>query len=237
MSARVRLQAVTLAFGLVATAALYTYGLDRAPVYVGGDEAHFVSHAHAIAHTGRDLNGTRLPLFIQITDLLVPNHSSHIWYQPALFYLLALDFRFLPVNEWIARLPTTVMAVLNVWLVYLVARRMFESRAIALAAAAMLALTPAHFIMSRQALDYVCPAPIVLGWMLCVLAYVKSRRPTVLLAASGLLGVGVFTYISSWAIMPFLAVLTVLLTRPPLAVVAGAATAFLLPILAVVPWF
>ena len=55
---------------------------------------------------GHDLNGTRFPLFIKITDLLVPNNSSRIWYQPLLFYLLAADFLIFPVSEWSARLPT-----------------------------------------------------------------------------------------------------------------------------------
>src|SRR5687767_13265170 len=101
---------------IAVTTVLYTWGLDRAPIYIGGDEAHFASHAHAIATTGRDLNGTPLPLFVRISDLLIPNHSTHVWYQPALFYLLAIDLSVLPFNEVTVRLPTALIGVLDVWL-------------------------------------------------------------------------------------------------------------------------
>ena len=225
-----------LTVGLLLTTLLYTFGLDRGPAYVGGDEAHFVSHAYSIAQTGRDLNGTRLPLFIKITDLLVPNNSSRIWYQPFLFYLLAADFLVFPVSEWSARLPTTLIAVIDVWLVYLIGRRLFSDARFALVAAAMLALTPAHFIMSRQALDYICPLPFVLGWTLAVLHYLETRRPASLIAGALLLGLGAYSYISSWVVMPFLAAIMLLLTRPPVPLAAAAAATFAAPMMLVVLW-
>jgi 4-amino-4-deoxy-L-arabinose transferase-like glycosyltransferase len=236
MSRRFQASSWLLAIGLALVTLLYTYGLDRAPAYIGGDEAQFVSHAHAIATTGEDLNGTRLPLFIKITDLLVPNHSSRIWYQPVLFYLLALDFRVLPVNEWTTRLPTTLIAIANIVLVYLVGRRLFADRRIAIVAAAMLALTPAHFIMSRQALDYICPLPVVLAWMLCASAYFETKRPGPLVAGGFLLGLGAYTYISSWLVMPLLAVITLIVARPRLPVAAATMAALGAPMLLVVPW-
>ena len=41
-------QRVALLLVLAVTTALYLYGLDRAPVYVGGDEAHFAAIIAAI---------------------------------------------------------------------------------------------------------------------------------------------------------------------------------------------
>jgi 4-amino-4-deoxy-L-arabinose transferase-like glycosyltransferase len=218
------------------TAALYTWGLDRAPVYIGGDEAHFASHAHAIATTGRDLNGTRLPLFVQVTDLLVPNNSTRIWYQPALFYLLAIDLRLLPFDEVSVRLPTALIGVLNVWLMYLVARQLFGRRREALIAATALAMTPAHLLLSRQALDYICPLPVVLTWLWLAIKYEQTRRTALILMMGLLLGVGVFTYISSWAVMPLLALLTAIVLRPPVKATAGAVALMVAPIALVVPW-
>lgn len=226
----------TIAVVIVAAFILYTYALDRGPAYIGGDEAHFVAHAHAIANTGRDLNGTRWPLFVKITDLLVPNNSSRIWYQPVLFYLLALDFRVFTVSEWSARLPTTTIAVLDVWLVYLVGRRLFNDRRYGLLAAALLALTPAHYIISRQALDYICPLPFMLGWLLCLLKYFEDRRPSALIAGCFLLGVGAYSYISSWVVMPFLLLTTLVLVRPPLTIAWRMIAASAVPILLVVVW-
>jgi 4-amino-4-deoxy-L-arabinose transferase-like glycosyltransferase len=215
---------------------LYLDRLDVAPVYIGGDEAHFANHGHSIATTGRDLNGTRLPLFIQITDLLVQNSSTRVWYQPTLFYMLAATFTVLPVNEYTVRLPTALLGVLNVVLVYLVARKLFDRARYALLAALMMALMPAHFLVSRQALDYICPLPVVLGWSWCVLEYLRSREPRALVLAALLLGAGVYTYIASWALMPLLALATLAIVKPTRAAVAKAAVAFMLPPLLVVPW-
>lgn len=56
--------------GLCLTAAIYLYQLDRIPPYLGLDEAHLGVHGHALATTGRDLNGSRYPLFINLADPL-----------------------------------------------------------------------------------------------------------------------------------------------------------------------
>jgi len=54
------------------TAVLYCRDLGRAPVYLGGDEAHFGVQAYSIARTGRDLNGRVMPLFFNLSDPLAP---------------------------------------------------------------------------------------------------------------------------------------------------------------------
>ena len=204
---------------LVAISLLYFAGLDRAPVVVGGDEAQFAVHAHSIATTGRDLNGTRLPLFVRITDPLVPNNSSQIWYQPFLFYAIAIVLKLLPVSDTAIRLPTAAIAVLNVWLVYAIGRRLFpKKRDYAVLAALLLALTPAQFIVGRQALDYICPVPFVLVWLWCLLTYLEDHRDRFLAAGGLALGAGVFSYIAAWILMPmFFAVTLLVLWRGGLA--------------------
>ena len=219
--------------------ALNLVGLDRAPIFVGGDEAHFATHAESLATTGRDLNGRRWPLFILITDPLVPNNSSDIWYQPLLFYLLVPVFKIFPVSEWSLRLPTVLIAMLNVALVYLVGCRLFSRRRSAWIAAFLLALTPAHVIMSRQALDYICPVPFMLGWLYFLLVYRDTRRIRSLAAAGLCLGLGLFSYIAAWALMPmFLGITLVSLAvsraspKSFLALLGG----FGAPLLLFIPW-
>src|SRR5438105_2210135 len=51
---------------MLVTAALYAYAVGSAPEYLGGDEARFATAASAIASTGRDLIGDRLPLFFHL---------------------------------------------------------------------------------------------------------------------------------------------------------------------------
>jgi len=219
---------------------LYVSWLDKAPAVVGGDEAHFAGHAYSLATTGHDLNGTKFPLFVQITDPLVDNNSSRIWYQPFLFYALALVLKVLPVSEVAVRLPTAAIAVLNIWLVYLIGRRLFASTTYAVVAALFMAMTPAHFIMSRQALDYIGPLPFALAWVWCLLAYLDTRRERFLAAGCLSLGIGVFSYIASWGLMPMYFGFTMLaLWRAGLArraIVLTACAAFAVPIMILLPW-
>jgi len=215
---------------LIGAAAIYTNRLDQAPYYISADEAHFAAHASALAERGTDLQGNRAPVFFRITDPLIAGHDQRVWYQPLLFYILAANFSVLPVNETTLRLPIALIAIVNIALMFLVARRLVRSAAIALLAAALLALTPAHFLFSRQAADYLLPLPFVLLWLWCSLRYLDTRAPRDLTAGALVLGVGLFSYIASWVMMPMLAVLMVLVARPPVRHVAIAASAFLTPI-------
>jgi 4-amino-4-deoxy-L-arabinose transferase-like glycosyltransferase len=224
---------------LLVTAALYFRELGTAPVYIGGDEARFATIASAIASTGRDLAGVRLPLFFHLPDSLADEGGSR-WYQPALFYLMALAFRFLPVTERSMRLPTAVVGVLDVFLIYVVGRRLFGDRRWAALAAVLLALSPAHFIFSRQALDYILPLPFALGWLWCVMVAIETKSPGMSLLSGVILGVGCYSYIASWALMPLLLLVTWAVhfrssanaTRHALAATVG----FALPVLFAIAW-
>ena len=187
---------------LVGTCALYFRALDSVPVMVAVDEARFALHAHSIVTHGTDLAGNRLPLFFHITDPLNPAIDSETWWQPALFYLVAGVFQFVPPAAWSLRLPTAILAIVNVILIYLVSRKLFSNGWYAVVAAGVLALTPAHYIFARRALDYFCQLPIALAWLWCLSLY-EASAPSWLPAAMGLLlGLGLFTHISSWIVMP-----------------------------------
>lgn len=190
---------------------LYVVGLDRAPAFVGSDEAHFAGQALSIATTGHDLNGRFLPLFVEILDPLARNQSLGVWYQPTLFYLIAIVLKVFPLAEWSIRLPMALVAALNCWLTYAVGRRVFKKRGYAVLAALMLAMTPAQFIMSRQALDYIAPLPFILGWVWCLLRFLESGSRGALVTGGALLGLGLYSYIASWMLMPLYLALTLLL--------------------------
>jgi len=229
---------------LCITCALYFPRLATAPIYLGGDEARFAIDAHALASTGRDLNGDRMPLFFHLTDST--KEANTRWYQPTLFYLIALVLKFRPLSEAAIRLPTAALGVVDVLLIYLVAMRLFSSVFFASLAALTMALTPAHFIFSRQALDYLCPLPFVLGWLICLLEAVESGGDGFFLAAGLMLGIGCYSYIAAWMMMPLYLVITWLATlawaierrprrgsvRPFLAAAVG----FAFPVLVAVPW-
>ena len=261
-------------FGLVAL--VYIVDLGRTPVYFGGDEAHFAVVGHSIATTGRNLNGDLMPLFISLADPtsdLQPMPWGNTWYQPFLFYLVAAVLTVAPLSEFMVRLPVAIIGgVVTPVLVYLVALRLFRTRPLALFSAVVFALTPPQVILSRQALDYVCPLPFILGWLWFLIDYTenqptmqsprrggpeKTRRLRSLLIGGLCLGVGFYSYIASWVMMPIYIALSVLVfwrvpfdsrsgsgaspdrslratrvLRPLLASIAG----FVLPLLVFIPW-
>lgn len=224
---------------LLLTAVLYLRALGEAPIAVGVDEARVAVHAQALAATGRDNNGGRTPLFFHITNPLIPGEFSDEWWQPILFYLTAAVFRFVPMSAWSLRFPIVCLAILNVWLIYAVARRLFSSGWYAVLAAAMLALTPAHFIFGREAMDYFCRLPFALAWAWCVIVYIQTDTRWLPFATGVLLGVALYSHISSWIAMPFYLAATLaalwLSGKPRRASVALAA-GFCLLLLPLIPW-
>ena len=223
---------------------VYLHRLGDVPVYLSLDEAHFAVHADAIASTGRNLNGDRLPLFINLADPLGDRPDlpwGNTWYQPFLFYLIAAALKLLPLTEASIRTPTAILGgVVNIVLMYLAADRLFGKRRIAIAAAAMLAMCPASVVISRQALDYTCPIVFILAWLFCLSSFVRDPRLRYAIGTGLVLGVGCYSYITSWIMMPLYLVLSwvafATAVRNPIRPAVASAVAFMLPLLAILPW-
>lgn len=227
-----------LAFLLAAVFVLYAANLGRAPIYLHEAEVLFALHAHSIATTLRDTNGRLLPLYFQM-----PPIGENVWFHPAIVYTMVPFMKLLPMTEAAIRLPSVFVGAIDLVLTYLIATRLFKSERWALLAAALLALTPAHFIHSRMAMDYLYPVPFVLGWLLFLMIYIERRRPWMLFTAASFLGIGVFSYIASVIMMPLYLLMTWVILRhsPPKStrtyVLAAAGFVWPLVILAVWVWF
>jgi 4-amino-4-deoxy-L-arabinose transferase-like glycosyltransferase len=216
---------------VVSSASLYGHRLDYAPPHVEIDEVLIAVDAHSIATTGRDLRGELLPLYSQTAE--------HSWYQPFVIYVTALFLKVLPLSEWTIRLPTVCIGVMNIALMYLVARHLFRSDFIAAIAAGLLALSPAHFIHSRYGMDYIYPVPFILAWLLCLILYNERRRTSLLVLGTGILGVAFYCYISSIVMMPLYFLLTCLMLseqKAPRRTFLLAAAGFVPPLLPFLVW-
>ena len=196
-----------LCAGITASAAFYTYRLDSVPAYLTLDEAHFAVHAASIADTGRNLNGQLLPPLISLADpegegFTLPWGTTY--YLPFGMYLIAGALQVLPLSEAAVRTPSALLGgVVNIALMYAVALAIFGSRRAAFASAAVLAMSPANLIISRQALDSVCQPPFILAALWCLATYVRQPDPRVGFAAGAILGAGIYAYITSIVFMPF----------------------------------
>jgi 4-amino-4-deoxy-L-arabinose transferase-like glycosyltransferase len=215
-----------------ASLTLYSHQLGVSPIYLAPDEVTIALNAHSLATTGEDFAGRPYPLYIQIT--------AGSWFHPFVVYLLALEFKFAPLNEFTIRLPTACVGVLDVVLMYFVAYALFKRRAWAVLAAVLLMLTPAHFLHSRFALEYIYPLPFVLTWLLGLFTYLDTDDQRALFAGTLVLGLGFFSYIASIFVMPLYALLTcgvLLLYNKPARAYAFALGGFFVPIVFIfVPW-
>jgi 4-amino-4-deoxy-L-arabinose transferase-like glycosyltransferase len=187
----------------VGTLLFYVVDLGHAPIYLHPAEVLFALQAHAIATTAHDLSGRLLPLYFQMAPI-----GANVWFQPVIVYFIAPFLRVLPMTEWAVRFPSAIVGVIDVVLIYLVALRLLNGKRWAVTAAVLLALTPAHFIHSRVAMDYLYPVPFVLVWLLCLLRYLDRPRARMLFLATSVLGLGVYSYIASVIMMPFYLALT-----------------------------
>lgn len=219
----------------LAVQVLYALGLGHTPPHLHRDEVDIALQAQSISTTGRDLDGRLLPLYFRMHNL-----GPNVWFHPLIVYVTAVFLWFLPFSEAALRFPTTVIATLNVVLMYFVARRLFGTERRAFFAAALLAMTPAHFLHGRLVFDFIYPLPFVLAWLLCLLKYLDTGRPWLLFAATTALGIGVFSYIASVIMMPVYLALTalVLVSKRLISIRTGviAAAGFLWPLLLWIPW-
>ena len=211
---------------------LYATRLYEAPIYLAYDEIRFALQAHAIAMTGHDINGQFMPLFFGEAGFSAGR-------DPMSIYLTALVLRVLPLSESAIRLPSAIVGVFDVVLMFFLARRIFKRTMLAVVAAVLLALTPAHFIYSRFALDVQYPLPFLMGWLLCLAIYVEEQRPRTLFAGMVCLGLGVYSYLAFLVMTPVYVLLTgfvLLRQRSQTRAYLTAGVGFALPLLPLIIW-
>ena len=232
MSRKPRLFLVCLLAGVLV---LYAARLDYSPPALYSAEVLFALHAHSIATTGHDIYGRFMPLYFQMRPI-----GENVWFHPVVVYFTALFLVVLPVSESAIRLPSVFAGLTNIILIYLIAKRMFGRGRLALLASALLALTPAHFIHSRLAMDYLYPVPFVLAWLLLLLIFIERKALWILFVATSFLGVGVYSYIASVIMMPVYLLMTWLALwmtgRRPRRPYVVAAVGFAWPLLILAVW-
>ena len=187
---------------VAAAAILYTARLNEVPPFLSTDETAIALQAHAIATTLHDENGRFLPLYFQMYE--------NAWFHPGLVYAMAPVLAVVRPMPWAVRLPTVLIALGNIFLVYVIARRLGASIAAAIGAAVILTLTPAHLLHGRLACDYLAPIPCVLAWFILLIDAHRTQASWRFVAAGAALGLGLYTYIASMVTMPICVGLTYL---------------------------
>jgi len=180
---------------IVGVAAIYTPRLSSAPIYLMHDEVNYGLQAHAIAQSGRDTNGRFMPVYFSETGFEAGR-------DPVPIYAMALALLVLPLSEGAVRLPVALVGVLNVLLMWALARRLFSSERLGVLAALLLAFTPGHFINARLALGILFPLPFLMVWLICAERFVTRPSRGASVGAGLALGLGVYSYLAAVLMMP-----------------------------------
>jgi Dolichyl-phosphate-mannose-protein mannosyltransferase len=170
---------------ILVTALVYAAFLGGRETAPGPNEAPLLSPARMIASTGHDADGRRLPLFLHTGD--------DIWQQPIPGYAVALSQGIAGESIVAARAMSVAMAIINVALLYLVARQLFATRYLPLLCGCLLLATPLHLIEGRSANETIYVLPFVLVWLLRTLTSIRNPQMVSPLWTGIWLGIGAFS--------------------------------------------
>lgn len=140
---RAKLKVILLLLIILLATILRVWRLDQYPVGLNADEAAIGYNVYSLIQTGKDEHGHSWPLHFQ----------SFNDYKPGLYFYLVLPFvKLLGLNIWAVRLPSAILGVLSVLLIYLLVQEIFPERnkfSIGEIAAFLLAISPWHLHFSR----------------------------------------------------------------------------------------
>jgi 4-amino-4-deoxy-L-arabinose transferase-like glycosyltransferase len=152
--------------GAVLIVLLYATRLEYAPIYLHHDEVLNAVNAADIAATGRDASGRFFPLYFHV--------GGNYWATPIVAYTTAVALIVAPLSEVTIRMVSVIVGLIDIVLVFAIARSMFRRSSAAAVAAVLLALTPAHFIHSRVAFDQIYQVVFVLAWLWCLARFFET---------------------------------------------------------------
>lgn len=122
---------------------LRLYKLGEMPPSLTNDEVMYIYNAYSVAHTFKDVNGQFAPW---ITYVMVP-------YLPVPIYLISFFVGIFDLTIFWGRFANALLGSAEVFLVYLLAFKLFRHRPMALLSALVLAISPWHLHLTRSAYD------------------------------------------------------------------------------------
>ena len=137
---------VTLFAILFIASFLRFWQLGIVPVGVTHDELGYIYNSYSIAKTGKNVFGEFLPFLTWVNKIGWPFLPVPIYFSIPFFWLFEL-------SATVGRLPSAVLGVMDVLLLYILVKQIFNKTGLALLAAFFLAISPWHLHFSRSAYD------------------------------------------------------------------------------------
>lgn len=131
---------IILVLILLLAAFLRFYQLPNVPPSLSWDEASVGYNAWSIANFGADEWGQKFPLtFKSFGEYKLPVH----------IYITAIFVKLFGLNELTTRLPAALFGVLNVLIIFFLAKKLFDRQVVGTIAAFVLAVSPYNIQFSR----------------------------------------------------------------------------------------
>jgi 4-amino-4-deoxy-L-arabinose transferase-like glycosyltransferase len=170
---------------IVLAAFLRLWDLAKIPIALNWDEISMGYSSYSILKTGRDEWGSFMPLLFR---------SYGEWKSPVYIYLLVPFIKVLGLNAWAVRLPAALFGILDIYLTYLIGKKLYGDK-VGLWAAFLLAVSPWHLMLSRPAFE----AGVALTLTLAGIYFMLKEKP---LWAAIPFGLALHTYHSAQAVVP-----------------------------------
>lgn len=170
--------------------------LDSYPAF-NADEAALGYNAYSLLKTGMDEHGNRFPIHFQ----------SFNDYKPGGYVYMIMPFVGLfGLNEWSVRIPSAILGVASVYLIYLLTIQLFKDIRVGLLSALFLAISPWHIHFSRGGWEVnVATFFLILG-LSQFMYFVDDKKWKNLIFSLLAFAVSLYTYHSARLIAPLLGI-------------------------------
>lgn len=191
-----RVSLILLIFIIFGGFILRTYKLTEVPPSLNWDEIAAGYNAYTIAHWGSDEWGVKFPLVF--TSFRDDKHPVHIYLTTPFVGLFGL-------TDFTTRFPAALFSTFCILLIYLLAKKMFNSETAGLFAAFFLAISPYHLHFSRGLWEIDFALFFFLLGM--TLFYYGLEKPKLLFFAFFSYGISMYSYHSAKVIVPTMVLL------------------------------
>lgn len=179
---------------VIAAGLLRFWGLTRVPPALNSDEVAIGYNAYSVLQTGKDEYGTSYPFLFRSFD---------DYKMPVYVYLVSAGIKIFGYGDFAVRFPSALAGTLTVLMTYLLVRKLFVRRRVALASALFLAISPWAIQFSRA--GYEANVAVLFIVSATYLFLCGLKKGWLLIVSSVLYSLAVWTYLTPRIFVPLLA--------------------------------
>jgi 4-amino-4-deoxy-L-arabinose transferase-like glycosyltransferase len=197
-----RIQKYILVLIIFCAALLRVVSLDKVPPNLSNDEISIAYDAYSLLKTQRDWHGHIFPISFQ----------SHNTYKAPLTIYLAIPFTaLLGNNEYSVRLPSAILGILTILVLFFLARELTKNINLSLATSFVLTFSPWHIYCSRMALESNIALFFVTAGVYLFIRGLNTVKTSIFLSSFFFFALSLYAYHTEWIFTPLIISLLILL--------------------------